>query len=79
MPYSGKKKAEIEAVDQIRDIFLHPEVTDNYKIRWGKPDSEKLLEFLCESHDFSIDRVGKAAERLKAASGARQKTLDQWF
>jgi flap endonuclease-1 len=74
-----EKKAEIEAVDRIRDIFLHPEVTDNYEIRWGKPDSEKLLEFLCESHDFSVDRVGKAAERLKAASGARQKTLDQWF
>ncbi len=75
----NEKKAEIEAVDQIRDIFLHPEVTDDYKIRWEKPDSEKLLEFLCEGHDFSIDRVGKAAERLKTASGARQKTLDQWF
>jgi len=74
-----EKKEEIEAVDQIRDIFLHPEVTDDYKIRWEKPDSEKLLEFLCEGHDFSIDRVGKAAERLKTASGARQKTLDQWF
>lgn len=74
-----EKGADIEAVDQIRDIFLNPEVTDNYEISWGKPDSEKLLEFLCESHDFSVDRVGKAAERLKAASGAKQKTLDQWF
>ena len=74
-----EKGTEIEAVDRIRELFLHPEVTDSYEVRWGKPDSEKLLEFLCENHDFSVDRVEKAAERLKAASGARQKTLDQWF
>jgi flap endonuclease-1 len=66
-------------VDKIRDIFLHPEVTDDYEIKWRKPEPEKLIEFLCDDHNFSIDRVEKAAERLKASSGARQKTLDQWF
>jgi flap endonuclease-1 len=74
-----EKGIEIEDVDRIRELFLHPDVIDNYEIKWGKPDSEKLLEFLCENHGFSVDRVEKAAERLKAASGARQKTLDQWF
>ncbi|MCO5380785.1 MAG: flap endonuclease-1 [Methanosarcina barkeri] len=74
-----EKGIEIEAVDKIREFFIHPEVTDDYEINWGKPDSEKLIEFLCDNHDFSVDRVEKAAERLKAASGARQKTLDQWF
>ena len=58
---------------------MHPEVTDDYEIKWNKPDSEKLIEFLCDNHDFSVDRVDKATERLKAASGTRQKTLDQWF
>ena len=74
-----EKGVEIEAVEQIREFFIHPEVTNDYEIKWGKPDSEKLIEFLSEKHDFSVDRVEKAAERLKAASGARQKTLDQWF
>jgi len=74
-----EKGVEIEALDQIREFFIHPEVTDNYEIKWGKPDSEKLIEFLSGKHDFSVDRVEKAAERLKTASGARQKTLDQWF
>lgn len=74
-----EKAVEIEDLDRIRELFLHPDVIDNYKIKWNKPDSEKLIEFLCENHDFSVDRVEKAAERLKAASGARQKTLDQWF
>lgn len=70
---------EIEAVDNIKELFTHPDVTDDYEIKWSKPDSEKLIKFLCEENDFSVDRVEKASERLKAASGARQKTLDQWF
>ncbi len=74
-----EKGVEIEAVDKIREFFIRPEVTDDYEIKWGKPDSDKLIEFLCDNHDFSVDRVEKAAERLKTASGARQKTLDQWF
>jgi flap endonuclease-1 len=74
-----EKGIEIEAVDQVREFFIHPEITDNYEIKWGKPDSEKLIKFLSEERDFSADRIEKAVERLKAASGARQKTLDQWF
>ena len=74
-----EKGVEIEGLERIRELFTHPEVTDDYEIKWGKPDSEKLIKFLCEENDFSADRVEKAAERLKAASGARQKTLDQWF
>jgi flap endonuclease-1 len=74
-----EKGVEIEALDSIKELFTHPDVTDDYKIKWGKPDSEILIKFLCDENDFSEDRVVKAADRLKAASGARQKTLDQWF
>lgn len=74
-----EKGMEIEALDSIKELFTHPDVTDDYEIKWGKPDSEKLINFLCDENDFSEDRVVKAADRLKAASGARQQTLDQWF
>jgi flap endonuclease-1 len=74
-----EKGVEIGALDSIKELFTHPDVTDDYEIKWGKPDSEKLIKFLCDDNDFSEDRVEKAADRLKAASGARQKTLDQWF
>ncbi len=74
-----EKGMEIEALDSIQELFTHPDVTDDYEINWGKPDSEKLINFLCDENDFSEDRVVKAADRLKAASGARQQTLDQWF
>ena len=74
-----EKEMEIEALDRIREFFMHPEVTDGYEIKWNKPDSQKLIEFLSYEHNFSVDRIEKATERLKAASGAKQKTLDQWF
>lgn len=74
-----EKGMEIEDLDSIKELFTRPDVTDDYDIKWGKPDSEKLIKFLCDENDFSEDRVVKAADRLKAASGARQKTLDQWF
>ena len=66
-------------MDTIRELFIHPEVSDDYEVKWNKPDSEKLVGFLSDNHGFSVDRVEKAAERLKAASGAKQKTLDKWF
>ncbi|AKB34936.1 Flap structure-specific endonuclease [Methanosarcina siciliae C2J] len=50
-----------------------------YENKWGKPASEKRIKFLREENNFSVDRMKKAAEHLKAASGARRKTLDQWF
>lgn len=74
-----EKGVEIKELDRIRELFTHPDVTDDYEIKWGKPDSEKLIKFLCEENDFSVDRVKKAVERLKVVSRGRQQTLDQWF
>jgi flap endonuclease-1 len=74
-----ERELEIKALDSIRELFIHPEVTDDYKIKWRKPDSEKLIEFLCENHGFSVERIEKAVERLKTGSTTSQKTLEQWF
>lgn len=71
----------IENYDAIKEFFLHPPVTDEYNIKWGKPDSSRIKEFLCAEHSFSPDRVDKVLERLdKAVSETtRQKTLSAWF
>lgn len=70
----------IDNLDEMKEFFLHPPVTDEYTLEWKNPDKKKLIEFLSVEHDFSEERVNKAAERLDAASGSRQqKTLDKWF
>jgi flap endonuclease-1 len=71
----------VENYEAIRDFFLHPPVTDDYNVKWGKPEPEKIKRFLCDEHNFSLDRVEKVVERLdKAVSETgKQKTLSAWF
>ena len=66
---------------RIREIFIHPAVTDNYKIVWGAPNVEGVVAFLCGERDFSEDRVRKALEKtVEGMKRSRSKTtLEAWF
>jgi len=68
---------------KIKQYFLSPPVTVNYKIEWREPDPDKIKEVLVEEHDFSLDRVENAIERLKKAYRESikggQVGLDAWF
>ncbi len=61
----------------VMDLFLHPEVTDEYTLEWGHPDITGIKNMLCGEYGFSEDRVEKAMENFCAKAG--QKTLDSWF
>ena len=65
-------------LDEVRDIFLKHNVNTDYKIKWEKPQKDKIIEFLCYEHGFSEDRVSKASDRLKNLSSS-QGSLDAWF
>jgi flap endonuclease-1 len=66
---------------RIREIFLHPKVTENYKLNWGQPDVEDVVGFMCGERDFSEDRVRKALEKMqKGITEEKGKTtLEKWF
>jgi flap endonuclease-1 len=67
--------------ESIREVFLRPEVTDNYKVEWREPNVEGIVEFLCREKDFSEGRVRKALEKMQAGA-QKQKgktTLEKWF
>ena len=76
------KEAEFPAEPQrIREIFLNPKVTDNYKLTWKDPNVEGVVDFLCRERDFSEERVRKALQKmtegLRKAKG--KVTLEKWF
>lgn len=76
------KNAEFPHPPQsIREIFLHPKVTDNYKLEWNEPDAEGIVNFLVRQKDFSEDRVRKAVEKmlLGAQKLKGKTTLEKWF
>jgi flap endonuclease-1 len=66
---------------EIEKIFLEPEKTDDYRVEFGKPDKEKITEFLCSRHDFSEERVRNAVEKLEQqhAEKGSQQELSKWF
>ena len=75
------KEALPENVDQIKKIFLNPEVTDDYELKWSMPDKEAIIRFLCYEHDFSRERVEKAVERAEKSLKifSSQTSLESWF
>jgi flap endonuclease-1 len=66
--------------EEIFDFFLNPPVTDKYKIEFKQPDKEKIVRFMVDEHNFSLERVEKVIEKLqKAFSAEKQASLRGWF
>ena len=75
---SELQKESEHNLDEVRDIFLNHNVNTDYKIKWEKPDKDKLIEFMCYEHGFSEERVSKAADKLENLNSS-QGSLDAWF
>ena len=65
--------------DQIRKIFLEPDVAKIDKIEFGETDYEGIVTYLSEERDFSRDRVETSLNRLKKNLEKKSQTLDQFF
>ncbi len=65
----------------IRQIFLKPNVTDNYTLKWEGVDYATVKSILCDEYDFSSDRVDKALAELKVAleKSKGETSLDAWL
>ncbi|MEN6379115.1 MAG: flap endonuclease-1 [Methanofastidiosum sp.] len=75
------KFGEYGEFDQIINLFLNPDVSDNYNISFQKPEKEKILKILCDRYEFSELRVEKGIERIEFSleNTLKQKTLDMYF
>jgi flap endonuclease-1 len=54
---------EPAALDEVRHIFLSPDVTDAFEVAQAEPDLDGIVRFLCEEREFSRERVEAALER----------------
>jgi len=52
-----------EAIDEVRRIFLHPDVTDAFDVQPAEPDLDGIVRFLCDEREFSRERVTAAIDR----------------
>ncbi|MBC7219740.1 MAG: flap endonuclease-1 [Hadesarchaea archaeon] len=73
------KKFEVDPLE-VREIFLNPDVTTEYRLVWGDPDPEAIKRFLCDEYDFSEERVQSGIDKLTKGKRERgQAKLERWF
>ncbi|TGC08713.1 flap endonuclease-1 [Methanolobus halotolerans] len=77
-----EEKKDIRAcvsVEEIREFFMNPPVTADYSLRWEKPKSGKLFDFLITEKGFSEDLVLKNIDILECRTGNEcQSSLGDW-
>lgn len=61
-----EKIPEPSNYEEIREIFLHPKIIDEYEIKWKKADEKATKMLLCDEHQFSEKRVEKALEKFSS-------------
>src|SRR5215204_2845983 len=64
---------------QIREIFLNPENIPINNIEFDNPNYNEIIGFLCDTMDFSKERVESSLERVKKSKEKRSKSLERWF
>ncbi|WP_400225079.1 flap endonuclease-1 [Methanomethylophilus alvi] len=74
---------DIPDYQEIREIFLDYEGSDDYSVEHGPLDRQAVVDMLI-SYDFSADRVNSALDRIESARKEeerkrKQKALDAWF
>ena len=64
----------------VRNVFLEPDVSEDYSISYGELQEEELYHFLCDERDFSQKRIQTAVERMKQFySWTKQSDLKKWL
>ena len=67
--------------EMIKKLFMKPEVTGEYDLKWEKPNPEAIRKILVDEHGFSDMRIEHGVKRLEEAyqKNVSQSSLSQWF
>jgi len=67
--------------EEIKELFLHPRVTDDYELEWRKPDTAAIIGFLCGERNFGHSRVMNAIDKMNKgfSVAGKRTTLDRFF
>ncbi|MDE1855194.1 MAG: flap endonuclease-1 [Candidatus Micrarchaeota archaeon] len=71
--------------EEVEGIFLKPETSEisrsefSSTLNSAKANKEKIIKFMCDTHDFSQERIDKFADMLVGyKSAAGQKGISSW-
>ncbi|MHA1912252.1 MAG: flap endonuclease-1 [Candidatus Kariarchaeaceae archaeon] len=80
MKHDERIRFDVE-IDDIREIFLKPDYTENYNLKQGEFDIDGIIEFLVEERKFQRERLENALFKIrkKIDTAHAQTTLDAFF
>jgi flap endonuclease-1 len=66
-------------LEEIEHFYMAPKVNE-VDIEFKEPRRDKIIDFLCGQHEFSIERVEKAIDKIeKKPEKTGQSRLEGWF
>jgi flap endonuclease-1 len=66
--------------ESVREVYLNPKTTDDYKLNYGSLREEELFSFLCDQRNFARHRVETVVQRMKEVYRLKKQTrLEKWF
>ncbi len=74
------KEANIDNLEKIIDLFRNPPYNEDVDVQLQKPDTSKIIDFLCSEHDFALNRIENYIGTLQDIQQKQsQKSLDSFF
>ncbi len=74
------KEANIDNLEKILDLFRNPPYNEDVDVQLQKPDTSKIIDFLCSEHDFALNRIENYIGTLQDIQQKQsQKSLDSFF
>jgi|TARA_B110000263_G_C15286200_1_gene500910 flap endonuclease-1 len=74
-----ERELELINIDEVRNMFLNPEVSKPDFIKKKDIQKDKLISYLCDENDFSVDRISSMIKKLDKVEEERSESLDKWF
>ncbi|MGI0141880.1 MAG: flap endonuclease-1 [Candidatus Micrarchaeales archaeon] len=82
-----KYSAEFEVdPEEVQNIFLDPDTIEvggpalEEKIKSSAPDKNAIIKFMCDEHEFSVERISKFTDKLMAIrQSSGQKGINSWL
>jgi flap endonuclease-1 len=80
LPTEIKSELDAQNHEAVRRVYMQPEVTVDYTIKYNEMNEDGLYKFLCWQRDFSKSRVETVVQRMRAFyKRKRQAELGEWF
>jgi flap endonuclease-1 len=61
---------------EVYNIFKNIPVTNDYELKWKEINKQKIIELLCDTHDFNKERISKELDSFKEKDTSQKGLFD---